>query len=152
MRFIWAKQNLSHLASHGVTPEIAEVLFHAEDRLAAPSPQGHGRTVLEASHSGQVFRLVFTRVGPDEIFVIRGRGKITLTPWVIQLRPLMPKWDAIVQLILTQWLSRSFPLKTVEALVSAQPAQRVRLLKRSTSAQTGGYGFDSKPDLSALGP
>jgi uncharacterized DUF497 family protein len=80
LKFIWATQNLTHLAGHGVTPEIAEALFFAEDRRAAPSAQGHGRTVIEASHSGRIFRMVFTLVGPDEIFVI--------TAFPIRRRPL----------------------------------------------------------------
>lgn len=72
MKFIWVQQNVAHLANHGMTPKIAEALFHAGDRKAAPSEQGFGRNVLEASHSGRLYRLVFTLVGPDEIFVITG--------------------------------------------------------------------------------
>ena len=72
MKFIWVEQNLAHLASHGVTPELVEALFHAKDRKAAPSAQGQDRNVLEASHSGRTYRLVFTMVGPDEFFVITG--------------------------------------------------------------------------------
>ena len=49
-------------------------------------------------------------------------------------------------------VSRSSPVMLVEALVSAQPAQIIGLRKRPTSAQTGGYGFDAKPNLSTRGP
>lgn len=69
MKFVWVEQNLAHLANHGIGPDLAEAIFHAPDQRAAPSSQGKGRNILEASIEGRLYRLVFTRVGPEEIFI-----------------------------------------------------------------------------------
>jgi uncharacterized DUF497 family protein len=68
MRFIWDRQNRSHLEQHGVEPAIAEAVFFAKDRRIIESAQGFGRYECEGSLKGRVYRLVFTALSDSEIY------------------------------------------------------------------------------------
>lgn len=70
MRWIWEPENLEHLASHGVSPDMAEAIFDSEDACFAPSESGKGRIVCEGSIGDRLYRLIFCRVGEGELYAI----------------------------------------------------------------------------------
>ena len=69
MRFIWHRENVGHVAGHGLQPEEVEAVFGAEDLGIAASGR-RGRWIAEGTVAGGVLRVAFTRSGPDEIHVI----------------------------------------------------------------------------------
>jgi len=58
MTFIWDDNNLSHLASHGVTRELAETIFRTGIADAEVSTMNN-RYILEAEVDGRAYRLIF---------------------------------------------------------------------------------------------
>jgi uncharacterized DUF497 family protein len=58
MDFIWDDNNLRHLASHGVTPEVAEAIFWAGIADTEESTTNN-RYIIEAEVNGRAYRLVF---------------------------------------------------------------------------------------------
>lgn len=57
MDFLWDDNNLKHLASHGVTPEMAEAVFLAGADDLRPSRTAH-RYIVEGTLDGRDYRLV----------------------------------------------------------------------------------------------
>jgi uncharacterized DUF497 family protein len=58
MNFIWDDNNRSHLASHGVTPELAEMIFW-EGIESAIETTVRNRYSIEAEVNERPYRLVF---------------------------------------------------------------------------------------------
>jgi hypothetical protein len=58
MRFLWDEHNTAHLAAHGVSPGLAEAIFHAGSDEIFPSRIAH-RFAVEADVDGRRYRLVF---------------------------------------------------------------------------------------------
>lgn len=63
--FIWEARNTAHLASHGVTPEVAEMVFWAgRDTIKATSTSW--RFVTESEVEGRAYRLFFDMAADGE--------------------------------------------------------------------------------------
>ena len=69
MRFIWHRENVAHVARHGLQPEEVEAVFDAKDLGFAASGR-RGRWIAEGTVAGRALRVAFTRSGPEEIHVI----------------------------------------------------------------------------------
>lgn len=49
---------------------MVEAIFDAEDACFAPSETGKGRIVCEGTIKGRLYRLIFCRVGEDDLYAI----------------------------------------------------------------------------------
>lgn len=69
MHFLWDEHNAAHLARHGVTPELAEAIFHAGLDDIYPSRIPY-RFAVEAEIDGRCYRLVFDRSREGAIYPV----------------------------------------------------------------------------------
>lgn len=65
VRFVWHRENVEHVARHGLSPQEVEAVFDAEDLGIAASGR-RGRWIAEGTVSGFAVRVAFTLSGPDE--------------------------------------------------------------------------------------
>jgi len=69
VRFVWNRENVTHIAAHGVTVAMVEAVFETEDLGIAESGRS-GRWIAEGTVLGRTIRVAFTLSGPEEIHVI----------------------------------------------------------------------------------
>lgn len=69
MRFVWHRENVEHVARHGLSPREVEAVFGAKDLGIAASGR-RGRWIAEGTVAGRALRVAFTLSGPDEAHVI----------------------------------------------------------------------------------
>jgi uncharacterized DUF497 family protein len=69
VRFVWHRENVTHIAGHGLTVAAVEAVFESEDLGIAESGRA-GRWIAEGSVLGRTIRVAFTLSGPEEIHVI----------------------------------------------------------------------------------
>ena len=69
MNFIWDDNNLRHLASHGVTRELAEMIFWAGIADADETPMS-SRYIIEAEVNGRAYRLVFDMSRENSVYPV----------------------------------------------------------------------------------
>ena len=69
MRFHWHRENITHIARHGLNTAEAEAIFAAEDfEFDHATPRG--RYLGSGTVGGKLYRVVFTLPGEDEVLVI----------------------------------------------------------------------------------
>ncbi len=69
VKVLWTTQNAEHIARHGVVRGTVEEIFEARDAVIVAG-QPKGRWVIEATVEGALYRVVFTRSGPGEVYPI----------------------------------------------------------------------------------
>ncbi len=69
VRLHWLPENMARIGRHGLNPDDVEAVFGAEDFGYCES-QPLGRWEGEGTVHRRVFRVAFTRPGPDEVYVI----------------------------------------------------------------------------------
>lgn len=69
VRFHWFPENVEHIRKHGVEPSDVEAIFRTGDVVFRQS-ESKGRWEAEGTVSGRLYRVAFTRPGPDEVYPI----------------------------------------------------------------------------------
>lgn len=70
MLFHWDRQNLDHIARHGVSQTQAQPSFEAEDAQVRQDAARLNRWILEATVEGRTLKVAFARVFPDGFRVV----------------------------------------------------------------------------------